>query len=188
MPLDVLIEEIYKKGEEQVKKIKDEAGKEAEKIIADAKEKAEEILKKAKEDAEKEAERLKKQEVSSVNLEMKRLLLNKRKEVLEMVFGLVEEKIKSMDPETRKKLLATLIKKNASPGMVVYSNKDDEEIVKEIINEVGDLSYGGNIDCIGGVILESADGEVRINLTYDEMLQQLYEQKMSEVSKILFGE
>jgi len=188
MPLEVLIEEIYKKGDEQVQKIKDEAKKEAEKIIAEDKEEAEEILKRAKEDAEKEAERLKKQEISSVNLEMKRLLLNKRKEILEAVLELVEEKVKSMDAETKKKLLSSLIKKNATAGMVVYSNKDDEEIVKEILNEIGDLSYGGNIDCIGGVILESPDGEVRINLTYDEMLKQLYEQKMSDISKILFGE
>ncbi|AEA46335.1 V-type ATP synthase subunit E [Archaeoglobus veneficus] len=188
MALEVIIEEIRKKGDEEVRRIKGEAESEAEKIIAEAKEKAEEILKKAKEEAEKEAERLRRQEISGVNLEMKRLLLNKRKEALETVYEIVQDRIKQMDTETKKKLLENLIKKNAVGEMVVYSNKDDEPVVREVISDMADLKYGGNIDCLGGVILESPDGEVRINLTFDELLKQLYEQKMSEVSKILFGE
>jgi len=188
MPLEAVIEEIQKIGEEEIRKIKEEAKNEAEKIISDAKAEAEEILRKAKEEAEKEAERYKKQEISSVNLEMKRLLLNKKKEILEEVIKIVEDRIRKMDPDTKRKLLENLIKSNADGEMVVYSNKDDEPLVREIISGMSNLKYGGNIDCLGGVILESIDGEVRINLTFDELLKQLYDQKMSEVSKILFGE
>ena len=188
MPLENIIQEIYQKGEEQVKKLIEEAEKESEQIIAEAKTEAEEILKKAREEAEKEADRLRRQEVSSVNLEMKRLLLNKQKELLETVFELTKQKIKETSAEEKKKLVEALLKKNAESGMVVYSNKDDEEVVKEVMNSLGkDLKYGGNINCLGGIILESPDGEVRLNLTFDELLTQLYEQKMSEVSKILFG-
>ena len=187
MALEVLVKEISKKGEEEIKRIRAEAEKEAEQIIAEAKEKAEDILKKAKEEAEKEAERLRRQEISGVNLEMKRLMLNKRKDALESVFGMVKDRIKQMDSEMKKKLLENLIKKNAVDGMIVYSNKDYEPVVREIISGM-ELKYGGNIDCLSGMILESPDGEVRINLTFDELLKQLYEQKMSEVSKILFGE
>ncbi|MCD6494067.1 MAG: V-type ATP synthase subunit E [Archaeoglobaceae archaeon] len=188
MPLESIIQEIYQKGEEQVKKLMEEAEKESEQIIAEAKAEAEEILRKAREEAEKESERLRKQEVSSVNLEMKRLLLNKQKELLETVFELTKQKIKEMDSGEKKKLLEALLKKNAESGMIVYSNKDDEAVVKEVIKNLGkDLKYGGNINCLGGVVLESPDGEVRLNLTFDELLAQLYEQKMSEVSKILFG-
>ncbi|RLI73994.1 V-type ATP synthase subunit E [Archaeoglobales archaeon] len=188
MPLESIIQEIYQKGEEQVKKLMEEAEKEAKQITADAKAEAEEILKKAREEAEKEAERLRRQEVSSVNLEMKRLLLNKQKELLEMTFDLTRQKIKEMSAEEKKKLLESLLKKNAESGMVVYSNKGDEEVVKEVLKNLGkDLKYGGNVNCLGGVILESPDGEVRLNLTFDELLTQLYEQKISEVSKILFG-
>jgi len=186
MALEVVVEEIRKKGSEQAKEILDNAKAEAEKIISEAKEKAEEILKKGRDEGESDAERLKKQEISSLNLEMKRLLLNKRKEVIEEVYKLVEEKVKSMSADEKKKLLNALITKNASEGSIIYSNKDDEPIVKEIIGE--NVKYGGNIDCIGGVIIESSDGVVRLNLTFDEMLKQLYEQKMGEVSKMLFGE
>ncbi|HDN74175.1 MAG TPA: V-type ATP synthase subunit E, partial [Archaeoglobus sp.] len=75
------------------------------------------------------------------------------------------------------------------PGMLVFSNKSDEDVVKSLIKELNlDLEYSGNIECLGGVVLETANREVRINLTFDEILDQIYEQKLSEVSKILFGE
>ncbi|WP_202319643.1 V-type ATP synthase subunit E [Archaeoglobus neptunius] len=187
MPLDRVLQEIQQKGEEEVRKIREEAEKEVEKILARAKAEAEEILKKAREEAEKEAEALRKQEISSVKLEMKRELLNVQKEILEDVFNLLRQKIRDMDVDTRKKLLKTLLEKNASAGMVVYSRKEDEEIVKELIKDMKlDVKYGGNIECIGGIVLEDATGDVRINMTFDELVSQIYEQKMSEVSKLLF--
>ncbi len=188
MPLDRVLQEIRQKGEEEVKRIKEEAEKEVERILSEAQAQAEEILKKAREEAEKEAEALRKQEISSVKLEMKRELLNKEKEVMEEVFNLLKQRIREMGKEERKKLIKKLLEKNASPGMLVYSRKDDEDIVKELIKELKlDLKYAGNIDCLGGIVLEDPSGEIRINLTFDEIIEQVYEQKMSEVSKILFG-
>jgi V/A-type H+-transporting ATPase subunit E len=188
MALESIIEEIYKKGEEQAQKIKEEANKEAQKILAEAREEANEVLKKAREDAEKEAEGLRRQEISSLNLEMKRLLLDKQREILESVYGMVTQRIREMDVETKKKVLTSLMKENAEDGVVIYSNKDDEELVKSIIQELKiSMEYGGNINCLGGIIIESSGRDIRINLTFDEMLKLLYEQKMSDVSKILFG-
>jgi V/A-type H+-transporting ATPase subunit E len=186
--LESVINEIYKKGDQEVQRIKEEAEKEAEKIIAEAKGEADEILRRAKDEAEKEAERLRRQEISSVKLEMKRQMLNKQKEILEAVFEALKQRIQDMDLETKRKITTALLKNNANAGMVVYSNKKDEDMVKSIIQELQiDVKYGGNLECLGGVVLESEDGEVRLNLTFDELLNQLYEQKMSEVAKILFG-
>ena len=188
MPLEALLEEISRKGEENVKRIREETEREIERIKAEAKEKANEILKKAKEEAEKEAEALRKQEISSVNLEMKRMMLNKQKELVEEVFNLLRQRVREMDEETRRKLIKALLSKNAAPGMKVFSRKEDEELVKEVMKELNiDLEYAGNVECLGGVILEDPSGDVRINLTFDELVDELYEQKLSDVSKILFG-
>ncbi|RLI80719.1 V-type ATP synthase subunit E [Archaeoglobales archaeon] len=188
MPLEKVLQEIQQKGEEEVNRIKMETEKEVERIISQAKLEAEEILKKARGEAEREAEAIKRQEISSVNLEMKRAILNKQKEVLEEVFEILKQRVEGMDEETKKKLVKSLISKNAAPGMLIYSKKEDEELVKSVIEELNvDLKYAGNIKCLGGVILEDPTGKIRINLTFDELLNQVYEQKMSEVSKILFG-
>jgi len=188
MPLDSVVQEIYRKGDEQVQAIINEAKREAEKIIAEAEGKAKEILEKARKDGEKEAEALRRQEISSVRLEMKRELLNKQKVIIEAVFKSMEERIKNMDLDTKKKIYTTLLKRYATEGMVIYSNREDEDLVKSIIQELGlNARYGGNIECLGGIVIESVDGELRINLTFEELLNRLYEQKMSELSKMLFG-
>jgi len=188
MPLDNVISEIYEKGKQQVESILKEAETEAEKIVAEARREAEEILRKAREDGEKEAENIRRQEVSSVSLEMKRLFLNKQKELLESVFDLTRQRVREMEETERKKLLEVLLRENAQDGMVVYSRKEDEPVVKEILSSMGrKVEYAGNVNCLGGVILEDAKEGIRINLTFDELLNQLFDQEMSEVSKILLG-
>lgn len=188
MGLEKVIQEIYQKGDEEVKKIKAEAESEAKRIIEEAQERAKDILRKAREEAEREAEALRRREISSVSLEMKRLMLNKQKELLDSVFESLVKRIKEMDLETKRKLMKKLIENNAVEGMRVYSAKEDEELVKNVINELKlKLSYAGNIDCLGGVILESPDGEIVIDLTFDKILSRVQEMKVGEVSKILFG-
>lgn len=188
MPLESVLEEITKKGEEVVNKILQEAEDESNRIISEAKEEAKKILEKVRSETEKEIEALRRQEISSLNLEMKRSLLNKQKEIVEQVFGIVKQRILEMDAETKKKLLKNLIGKSAKNGMKIYCRRGDEAIVKSLLRELKlNLILAGNIDCLGGVILEDPTGEIRINLTFDQIFSRVYEQKMSEISKILFG-
>uniref|UniRef100_A0A7J2TJG8 A-type ATP synthase subunit E n=1 Tax=Archaeoglobus fulgidus TaxID=2234 RepID=A0A7J2TJG8_ARCFL len=188
MPLDAVLKEIRIKGEEEVKRIEEEAKREVEKIIKEAKIEAEALIKKAKEEAEKEGEALRKQEISSLNLEMKRLMLAKQKEITDEVFKMLRKKIAEMDEKMRKELIKTLIEKNAKDNMNLYVRKEDEKIVREILEELKmNLKIAGNISALGGIIIEDPSGEVRVNLTFDELLNQLYEKKLNEVAKVLFG-
>ncbi|MCS7119064.1 MAG: V-type ATP synthase subunit E family protein [Archaeoglobaceae archaeon] len=188
MSLEAVLREITMKGNEEVKKIEEEAKKEVEKIILEAKTEAETLLKKAKEEAEKEGEALRKQEISSLNLEMKRLMLAKQKKITDEVFTLLKQKIVDMDEKTRKSILKAIIEKNAKHNMKLYVRKEDEKIVKEILKELKlSLKIAGNISVLGGIVLEDPGGEVRINLTFDELLIQLYEKRLNEVAKVLFG-
>ncbi len=182
MPLEPIIEEITRKGQLRVSEIRSEAEKEASQIIEEAKEKAEELLKKAREEAERESERLRKQEIAAVNLELKREELNKRKEVLDEVYSRLIERLRNMDAEERKKILSKIIEKYGMDGYRIYSNKEDEELVKKLTN----MEYAGNINCVGGVIIESPDGSFRINMTFDELVKGIYEGKMKEISDMLF--
>lgn len=182
MPLEPIIEEITRKGQLRVSEIRSEAEREASKIIEEAKEKSEELLKKAREEAEREAERLRKQEIAAVNLELKREELNKKKEVLDEVYSKLIERLRNMDDEEKKKILSKIIEKHGRDGYRVYSNKEDESIVRELTS----MEYAGNIHCVGGVIIESPDGSFRINMTFDELVKGIYESKMKEVSDMLF--
>ncbi len=183
MPLEPIIEEIIRKGHQQVSEINRSAEEEAESIISEAKDEAKEILKKAREEAEKEAERLRRQEISGINLEMKKEELLRKREVVEKVYQLLVEKVENLSDKEREDILKRMLEKYEGQDYIVYSNKRDEKIVKKISK----LEYGGNVDCMGGVILESKEGDYRINLTFDNLLREVYESRMKEVYEKLFG-
>jgi V/A-type H+-transporting ATPase subunit E len=63
----------------------------------------------------------------------------------------------------------------------VFSNKNDESIVKRISR----LEYGGTIRCSGGIMLENEDGTVIHDLTFDTLLKSVREQSLKQLLEIL---
>ena len=47
--------------------------------------------------------------------------------------------------------------------------------------------YGGNIKCIGGIVVTSVDGSVNLDYTFDSILEDVWTSSMKPVSDILFG-
>ena len=133
--------------------------------------------------AEEDLKKLHQQVISSANLEVKRIRLNKRKELLDQVYNNIYKSIKSMPASKAEKLLSVLIEKYKADGVRIYSNKNSEAIVKKLSS----LSYAGNIDSIGGVVQENKDGTVRLDFTYDSILKNVYERSLKQISDILHG-
>jgi len=133
--------------------------------------------------AEDDIKRLRQQEISSANLEVKRTMLNARKEVLDKVYDNAIETIASLPETKQEELLKAIIDENDSNGSKIYSNKDSEKLVKKLSS----LEYTGNIDCIGGLIMENDDGTVRLDYTYDIIMKNVNEQSLKQTSDILFG-
>jgi len=183
MGLDSVLKEITREGEEKVEQIRKETEMEAEKILENAEREINEMLERARIEAEREAERIKRQEISSANLEVKRELLSKKKELLDQVFERLKEKVANLPPKERKDLLKKILKKHGKEGTRVYCSERDQKDVEKF----SELEIAGNVDCIGGIIIESEDGNVRLNYTFDEILQQVYERNIKEVSERLFG-
>ena len=49
------------------------------------------------------------------------------------------------------------------------------------------LRYGGHVDCIGGVVIESADGTVREDRTFETILRERSEKALPQIAAALFG-
>jgi V/A-type H+-transporting ATPase subunit E len=79
-------------------------------------------------------------------------------------------------------MLKSLLAPYDLKDMKVYSNKRDAAFVSSLTP-----NYGGNLDILGGVVVESKDGAVRYDLTYETLAREVFNSKMKEVSKILFG-
>jgi V/A-type H+-transporting ATPase subunit E len=182
MGLDVIIEEIKAKGRAEADKISGETSQEVSKIIADAQAGAAKI-KTAKEEAvKKEIDRMKQQELSSSNLEVKKSILNARKEVLDEVYESAKDSIYKLSPEKNQIILKSIIEKNESGNSKIFSRGKDKTLVQKMTK----LDFAGEIDCLGGVVIENEDGTEVLDFRYDMILKNVNEQSLKQVSNILF--
>jgi V/A-type H+-transporting ATPase subunit E len=183
MGLDIVVKDIQEGARAEVSRIKAEGDAKASEITNEAKEVQKKMLGDSLAKAEEDLQNLHQQVISSANLEVKRITLNKRKELLDQVYNQTIEKIKSMPASKKEELLKHILSKNEASGARAYSSKDSEQIVKKLTS----LNYAGNIDSIGGVVLENEDGTVRLDFTYDSILENVYEHSLKQMSDILYG-
>ncbi len=183
MGLEAIVEEIKAKGKAEAQKVNQETALEVSKIIADARAGAAKT-KAAKEEAvKKEIERIRQQDLSSANLEVKKAKLNARKEILDEVYEEAKKMISMLPAETTQKILKSIIEKNQAGCSKIYSRNIDRASVSKITK----LEYAGEIGGIGGIVMENADGSVVLDFKYDMILKNVSEQSLKQVSDILFG-
>lgn len=183
MGLEAIVEEIRAKGKAEALKINQETSLEVSKIIADAQAGAAKIKAAKQEEVKKEIERIKQQELSSANLEIKKAKLNARKEILDMVYEDTREMILKLPAETNQSILKSIIEKNQSGNSRIYSSGKDKAVVTKLTK----MEFAGEINGIGGVVMENADGSVVLDFRYDMILKNVSEQSLKQVSDILFG-
>lgn len=72
----------------------------------------------------------------------------------------------------------------------VYVSTKDVEVVEKLIQADQELARRikevKELDCAGGAVLESMDGKIRIDNTYEARLEMLLPKLMPEISKSLF--
>ena len=104
-------QEILKTAEDEVSRIKAEAQAEAEKILADASSKVAELEQKEAKKRDEEVERLKRQEISSAELESKKIVLAKKKEVLAKAFDQTLSDLENAPAEKKLEQYRAMVKK-----------------------------------------------------------------------------
>lgn len=180
MGLEVVVQDVLARGEEEANRIRREGTDEANAMIAGAENSARQILAEKKEQTAEQIERRKNREISSANLEVKRTILNAKKELLDRVYNEAIEKLASLPESERESIIKKLLETQTDAARV-FSNKNDEQLVKRISN----LEYGGTIRCSGGIMLENEDGSVIRDLTFDSLLISVREQSLKQLLEIL---
>lgn len=183
MGLETVVNDIMDAAQAEVSQMDSEADAEASLILEEARQNAKRIMGERLAKAEDDIKKIRQQELSSANLEVKRTLLNARKELLDKVYVQSVDAISNLSPEKNEEILKVLISKYEANGAKIYSNTGSERIVKKLSS----LKYAGNIDCIGGIIIENEDGTVKLDYTYDVILKSVNEQLLKKTSDTLFG-
>lgn len=180
MGLEAVKEEIIRSAKEQEAAIIAEARKEANRLIREAEKKIEEM--KAKMDAEtkRRLDAIKRQEMVSADMENRKMLLEAKKEIIESVFTEVKKAIRSLDDKKREAYIKRLMekaKRDIEPAHF-YSNKSDAKFLRELNPKPADI--------IGGILAENEDMTIRVDYSFETMLESIKENELQSVNRILF--
>jgi V/A-type H+-transporting ATPase subunit E len=180
MGLEVVVKDVLARGEAEANRIRQEGTDEANALIGGAENTARQILEERREQALRQIERRKNREISSANLEVKRAVLNAKKELLDKAYSDALGALAALSESEQETIIKRLLESHTDSKRV-FSNKRDEPMVRRITQ----LEYGGTISCSGGVVLENEDGTVIHDLTFDTLLRSVRETSLKELLEIL---
>jgi V/A-type H+/Na+-transporting ATPase subunit E len=174
--------------------IQESATKEAAALIATSEKERAQILQQAdetiaskKKAQEKELEialkRLRQQEISSAELEAKRIVLNAKKEVLDRSKAETLKELESMTPQDKALLYRKILvhAKSIISNPKVMCPKGESVLIPKEGVAITETDMGI------GLVLESQDGTIRLDYRFATILGSVWEKEMKSVSNILFG-
>ncbi|QFU82582.1 V-type ATP synthase subunit E [Natronorubrum aibiense] len=191
MSLDTVVEDIREEAHARAEDIRAEGEARAEEIESAAEEDAEEIVANAADEVEREIEQLREQRLSSAKLEAKQKRLEARRDVLGDVHEQVEAELAALEGDTRKELTRTLLEAaseefDEGDDVSVYGRADDEDLLTDLLEEYDGYEFAGEYDCLGGVVVESEQSRLRVNNTFDSVLEDVWEENLRTISNQLF--
>jgi len=192
MSLETVVEDIRDEARARAEEIREEAEAEAEEILAEAEADAEEIREGRLAEAEEEIEQEREQTLSSATLEAKQERLSARRDVLSDVHDAVESELADLDAERRRELTRTLLtgavaEFDGDGEVLVYGRPDDQDLLADLVADLdADASVAGEVDCLGGVVAESDVSRVRVNNTFDSVLESVWDDELKALSERLF--
>jgi len=181
MGLEAVKDEILNSAKEHSNSLIAEARKEASRIMKDAEKKAEASREKSEAETKKMMDVIKRQELAAAELENKKMLLESKKQVIESVFAEARARLEKLDDKKREDYIKKLIEKikNEIQAEHVYCSKKDAKFVK---------GFDANpIDIIGGLIAENKERTIRVDSSFDTMLESIKEKELQGINKLLFG-
>ncbi len=196
--------------EDILRKIEEDARREADKILSEARARAEEILQGAEREAEqtrqnlleearREAQTHKSRLISMAQLDMRKEILQEKQSLIDQVFQRALERLVGMEDEEYRELIREMLKQLVEHGdeEIILCERDKSRISqgfmqalnKELESEgkLGKLTIAEETgDFSGGFILRR--GKIELNNSFDALLQAAKGEMKTELSQILFGE
>jgi V/A-type H+-transporting ATPase subunit E len=191
MSLDTVVEDIRNEARERAKEIRSEGDERADEIVSEAEQDAEEILAEQERKTEQTIAQEREQKLSSAKLEAKQKRLEARRDVLQDVRDSVEERIAGLEGDDREELTRELLDAASEEfddddTVRVYGKPEDDELLTDVVADYDGYEYAGEYDCLGGVVVESQQSRLRVNNTFDSVLENVWEDNLQDISKRLF--
>lgn len=181
MGLEEVKKEILDEAQQEADRIIGEGEKEAESIVSQAKQKAEEYREDVKADTERVLDTVERRALGTASFDVKKHTLDEKNDIIDEVMENVVERLRSESESKRKKLLQALLKKAKDEIDVgtVYVNKQDKKLLTGVDVKVADIK--------GGLIAETKDGSVSVDLSFDEIIDEIRKNELEDINQRLFG-
>ena len=191
MSLETVVEDIRETARERAEERLAEAEAEADRIVSEAEAEADAVLEEAEADAERRIARERDQQRSSATLEAKQARLEARRDELAEVREAVEAAVADIGGDTREALTRALLEDAAAEfegagSVSVHGAEADAELLESILADYDGFEHAGTVDCLGGVVVESDASRLRVNNTFDSVLDRVWEDELREISERLF--
>jgi len=192
MGLDSVVGDIQEKGRREAEAIRAETQREIDQILKAAQSKVETIKLAAERNVSEQIAKMSNQEVSAANLVVKRRVLNAEKEVLDQVYKATLASLAKLPESFHREVLGRLLQQASTEVKqgTVFCNSRDAPIVQQLI--AGNPAFSGYrlgkpVEIEGGIIVESTDGGMKLDLSYRTFLDRAWESGLKDASDILFA-
>ena len=180
MGLETVKEEILSNAREQSNSITAEARREASRITREAERKMEDMKEKSEAETKKILDIIKRQELATAELENKKMILEAKKQIIESVFSEAVKKLEALDDKKRESYVKKLLEKAKNDINIfhVYCNKEDSKFLKDFKAEAANI--------IGGLMAENKEKTIRVDYSFETLLQSIKENELQNINKVLF--
>ncbi len=188
-------EKLLEKAREDAKRIIEDAKREAERIIKEAEEKWREKVEETRRKIISEAKRKAEEILIDARIKARMRITEEKNKIIEQLLGRVEELVdKGMfsREESLERLLEEAVKQSGLSEVIVYTSNRDVELVRALKPKI-ESKLNVKITDIrrsnikGGVIVESTDGNIRIDNSYETRLELAKMRLLPKISKELFS-
>ena len=185
MALNNVTAEIRTTSDEAVKKIQADTAQEVFRIQSEADAKVAGVKESEEKKIADTIDRMDRQEASSAELESKKIVLAKKKEILSEVFNETLEELENAPADKKLEQYKSMVEyaKTVIPDpKAIMSEKDDFSA-----SDLGVKSVEKDGRIVAGLILQSEDGQIEIDMQYSALLRTVWDRRIKDVSDILFG-
>lgn len=177
--LERTVEKILQSTEEQILSNLQESLKSSQQTLGNSRASLEQEYEKILAEGKKEAEKLEKQIIGNADLESRNKQLLLVEESIEKVFEKAIKKIKDADRDKDyTKLISSLLKDAidtiGTPDIIIQTNSKDKSVVQSVLSKFSGATLSSDqIECLGGVKVQSKDGTMTFDNTIDARLERL---------------
>ncbi len=193
MSIENITGKILAEARDQSTLVLEEAGYNSRTIVEKAQSEAQILLADAEEQAKNEARLLKSRRISVAELEVRKMRLGAKQELIARCFDAALDKLVAMDEgDYLEFLTSAVLVTGVSGGELLLNAKDRKALGEKLVKKVNSTGKAGEltlaedtIDAKGGFVLRK--GSMEINSTLETMVSGIRESATPDVVKALFG-